>query len=511
MPGIMRLFVRVEGHTPFCLILADNLLPEHLEEIAVKYFRENWHSTRQAPDLVLIRRVKFKNNDRMFDFRKKKRLVKAPLISGGDRNAQSAVSVYQNTFQPELIKQELIATNTPGSLGAYASSELIIKGATLGRLVMKITDPIAVAFERDVLLMTYRSFATATDLLDRLIDRYEVPQIARLGHAQRSPPDRAYYDDVVVAVRAKVFEVLEEWVDKYYFDFSEDTVHGKLHRFVREKVDTNGAPSKILSLMRHGDRSALSSRKLKPLPGVLNKSLLPTAILGRDDPKGLAHQLTLLTLHVHNAINAPELLGKQWEGPTAANVPNFIQYRDFINRVSNWVTYAIVSEQGEGARITNMAQLIRLCDELLRINNFDMLVAVYGGITDPSVSRLSQTYAALPQDARSIFPKLEELLSNRGTTKMVKHAMASAPRPRFPSLVIHLRDLVHLDQLPAESDGAVNFMRCVQQYNLVKFLLDGQHQRLEYVPNAELMGEFTYWKIVDDRILNTLSHERQAR
>ena len=511
MPGIMRLFVRVEGHTPFCLILADNLLPEHLEEIAVKYFRENWHSTRQAPDLVLIRRVKFKNNDRMFDFRKKKRVVKAPMIMGSERGMQASASVYQNTHQPELLKQEHIATNTPGSLGAYSSSELIIKGATLGRLVMKITDPVAVAFERDVLLMTYRSFATASDLLDRLIDRYDVPQIARLGHAQRSPPDRAYYDDVVVAVRAKVFEVLEVWVERYYFDFADDQVHAKLHRFTREKVDSDGAPSKILTLMWHQDRSSLSSRRLPSLPGVLNKSFLPSTIIGQFTARDIANQLTLLTLHVHNSINAPELLGKQWEGPSAANVPNFIQYRDFINKVSNWVTYAIVSEQGEGARVNNMAQLIKLCEELLRINNFDMLVAVYGGITDNAVARLTQTYAALPQEARSAFPKFEELLSNKGTTKMIKHAMASAPRPRFPSLVIHLRDLVHLDQLPAETDGLVNFMRCVQQYNLVKFLLDGQHQRLEYVPIPELMGEFSYWKIVDDRVLLTLSHERQAR
>jgi hypothetical protein len=510
MPGIMRLFVRVEGHTPFSLILQDNLLPEHLEEIAVKYFRENWHSTRQAPELVLIRRVKFKNNDRMFDFRKKKRTMRAPLGLINERTTPLA-SVYQNTHQPELIKQELIATNPQGALGAYCETELLIKGASIGRLIMKMTDPLGSAFIRDVFLMTYRSFATVSDVLERLIDRYDVPQLTRLGHSQRSPPDRAYYDDVALAVRLKVFDVLEEWVDKYYFDFADDVVHAKLHRFAREKIDMDGAPSKILTLMRVRDRSALSTRRLPPLPGVLNKGLLPSTIIAQYTARDIANQLTLLTLHVHNAIHASELLGKQWDGPAAANVPNFIQYRDFINRVSNWVTYTIVSEQNEAARINNMAQLIKLCDELLRMYNWDMLVAVYGGITDPNVTRLTQTGAALPQDARALLPKFEELLSLKGTTKVIKHAMASSPRPRFPSLVIHLRDLVHLDQLPAESEGLVNFMRCIQQYNLVKFLLDGQHQRLEYVAIPELMGEFSYWRIVDDRILEALSRERQAR
>jgi hypothetical protein len=508
MPGIMRLFVRVEGHTPFCLILADNLLVEHLEEIAIKYFRENWHSTRQAPELVLIRRIKFKNNDRLFDFKKRKRTVRAPLIM--DRSSQ-VPSVYTNTHQPDMVKQELITTNPQGAFGAYCETELLVKGATIGRLVMKMTDPNASPFLRDVFLMTYRTFATAQEVLERLIDRWDVPQLARLGHSQRSPPDRAYYDDVILDVRLRVFDVLEAWVSNYYYDFAEDSLHAKLHRFVREKVDQDGAPSKVLSLMRTNDRSALASRKLPALPGILNKGLLPSTIIAQYTARDIANQLTLLTLHVHNAIQPPELLGKQWEGPSAANVPNFIQYRDFINRVSNWVTYTIVSEKNEGARINNMAQLIRLCDELLRIYNWDMLVAVYGGITDPNVTRLTQTGAALPQDARALLPKFEELLSLKGKTKVIKHAMASSPRPRFPSLVIHLRDLVHLDQLPAESDGLINFMRCIQQYNLVRFLLDGQQQRLEYVPIPDLMGEFSYWRIVDERILEALSRECQAR
>lgn len=509
MPGIMRLFVRVEGHTPFCLMLADNLLVEHLEEIAVKYFRENWHSTRQAPELVLIRRVKFKNNDRMFDFRKKRRTLRAPLTL---ERPPTTASPYQNTHQPGLIKQELISTNPQGALGAYCETELLIKGATLGRLLMKMTDPPASGpFIKDVFLMTYRSFATAQEVLEMLIDRYDVPQLTRLGHSQRSPPDVMYYDDVALSVRAAVFDVLETWVDKYYFDFADDALYSKLHRFAREKVDADGAPSKVLVLMRLRDRTALCDRKLPPQPGVLNKALLPSNIIAQYEARDIANQLTILTLHVHNALNAPELLGKQWEGPAAANVPNFIQYRDFINRVSNWVTYTIVSEQNEGARVNNMSQLIKLCDELLRMYNWDMLVAVYGGITDPNVTRLTQTGAALPAESRALLPKFEELLSLKGATKVIKHAMATSPRPRFPSILIHLRDLIHLDQLPAEVDGLVNFMRCIQQYNLVTFLLDGQGQKLEYVAIPELIGEFSYWRIVDDRVLEALSRERQAR
>lgn len=508
MPGIMRLFVRVEGHSPFSLILADNLLPEHYEEIAVKYFRENWHS-RQAPDLILIRRMVFKNNDQLFDFKKKKRSVKPPVLH--DRDGMSRSNIYAHAKNPDMLKQELLTTNPQLALGAYCETELIIKAATLGRLVMKMTDPVSSRFIEHVFLDTYRSVATPHEFLDALIDRYDVPQIASVGAPQRSPLDKEYYDDVVLGVRQRVFQVLEAWVDKYYFDFAEDAVYHRLHKFVRDKVDTDGAPSVVLAKMKVNDRTALAQRKPKLLPGVLNKSLTPSTVIASFPPKDIANQLTLLTLHVHNQVRPPELLGRQWEGAAAANVPNFIAYRDFINKVSNWVSYAILSEQSESARVNNMAQLLLLCDELLRMNNWDMLVAVYGGITDPSVARLTLTANNLPREAQQLLPKFEELLSLKGTTKMIKHAMASSPRPRFPSIVIHLRDLIHLDQVPKEADGMVNFVRCIQQYNLVNFLLDGRFQRLEYVPNLELMGVFSFWPVVDDKVLEALSRERQAR
>jgi hypothetical protein len=506
--GIMRLFVRVEGHTPFSLILQDNLLPQHYEEIAADYFKKQWASSRQAPTLVLIRRVVFKNSDQMMDFRKRSGVQQA--LPDFDALREDA-RLYDATHQVELIKHDMIITNPPyASLGAHCETELHVKSVSLNRLIMKMTDPTCSHFLEAVFWLTYRTYATPAEVLSKLIQRYDVPHLVRVGEHQRSPIDAAYHDEVVLKVRMRVFHVLARWVDERYFDFADDGLYRKLAQFVRERVDTDGMPAVVLVKMKHGDRSALSTRAPTRLPGVVSRDLTATGVLSAFQAKDIANQLTLLTLFVHDNILPSELLGRQWQGANAAEVPNFLAYRDFINRVSNWVSYAIVSETETAARVNNMAQILLLCDELLRMSNWDMLVAVYGGISDPSVARLTMTASALPEEAAALLPKFEELLSLRGASKVLKSAMANSARPRFMNIVVHLRDLLHLEDTPVEADGMVNFLRCIQQYNLVTLLLDGKGQRLEYVANPKLQGSFSFHPIVPESELAKLSQGVQA-
>jgi hypothetical protein len=44
---------------------------------------------------------------------------------------------------------------------------------------------------------------------------------------------------------------------------------------------------------------------------------------------------------------------------------------------------------------------------------------------------------------------------------VLKSAMANSARPRFMNIVVHLRDLLHLEDTPVEADGMVNFLRCM--------------------------------------------------
>ena len=516
-PGLMRLFVRIEGASPFCLVLDDNLLPDHYSQIAQKYFKENWTSTRQPPELVLIRRIIFRSKDQLFDFRRKKKSnSNVQLKSGGTAvlsklGPSITTKVYDPLLSPDVIRQELVVTNPPSAaMVAHSETDLVIKAVTLNRLIIKMTDPTSTGFLEDVFLDTYRAYATAHEVLDRVIERYDIPPIARVGHPQRTPLDVDHYVETQQAIRLRIFRFLEKWVRRYFFDFADDNAYHKLTRFVREKIDADHMPTEVVDWMRRSDRTPLAARPRMLPPGIVNANLTPSTVLSRYQPRDIANQLTLLTLQAHNAILAPELVGRQWEGAEAANVPNFIAYRDFVNRVANWIAYSIVSEPELSVRAANMGAVLQICDALLRLHNWDMLVAVYGGISDPAVARLTQTAAALSSETKPLLGKFEELLSLRGTSKSLKAAMAASPRPSFPSLVVHLRDLLKLEEAPVAFEGGlINFMRTIDQYNLIRFLLDGQGAKLNIVPQPELQGVFSFWKVVEDRVLQQKSVEAQ--
>ena len=510
----MRLFVRIEGASPFCLVLQDNLLPEHYVEIATKYNRERWHATRSPPELVLIRRVVFRNNDQLLDFRKKKaKGVRAPVAAPTDpQQLRDPTHVYDTTHQADMIKQELVVTNpASAAVVAHCETELIFKSITLNRLIQKMTDPSTSNFVEDVFWDTYRAFTTPGEVLDKLFERYEVPPLTKIGDSQRSPLDEAHYVIYQEQTRMRVVQALEHWVERYYFDFADDTLHHKLSRWTREKMDQDGISGKLLHLMRTCDRTPLRLRPPVVFPGVASRSLAPSAVLAKYHPLEIANQLTLLTSYAHDQLFPCELLGRQWDGPERSNVPNFIAYRDFINRVGNWVSYAVLSEKNEPMRINNVAVLYHLCDELYTLNNWDCLVAVHGGLCDTPVAKLTQTFSKLPADALPLVNKFEELLSTRGSSRNIKAAMAASSRPRFPSILINMRDLLHLEEMPIETDGMINFQRSIHLYNLLKFLLDGKHMKLDIVPDLQLMGVFSHWPIVDESVLHTQSQEIQPR
>ena len=528
----MRLFVRVEGSTPFGLILNDNLLHEHLVEISTKYYKAELQGNRPGSDIVLIRRINFNNGDALFDFRRARQTGTASRSIGAGQLTTAPESesilkpgkvvktpqgvditnVYSSTHQPDVVHQELTVTDTQPNVAACETLHMYLY-VTFSRLIMLLTDPTTSPMVEDAFWDTYRQFAAPRDVLERLIERYEVPPIADVRDPQRSPLDLEEYGWVREGIRRRVFEMLEHWVERYYFDFSDTATRQRLHLWVSQKIDVDGAPSKILYLMKTKDFRPLRDRlQDRLLPGVVykNQLLTPTAMLTKYSHVILAKELTFLTQIVHSRIYPSELLGRQWDGPDASNVPNYITYRDFFARVNNWATYAVVSEGDFSTRVQNLAKLILLCEELNQQRNWDMLVAVHGGISEQIVRNLTSTWDGLPAEVRPILSSLNELLNARGSWRNLKQAIKDSKRPHFPCIASYFREIQFLEEQPAQRDGYVNFYRCIQQHNLLSGLLDGKSATLEtYVAQPEIHGQFAFWDVVHDKVLAELSDSKR--
>ncbi|RNF03493.1 guanine nucleotide releasing protein [Trypanosoma conorhini] len=534
--GQLRLYVRMEGLSPFALIVDEELTLEALEQTARRYVRDRY-GPRADADHLLLRLIKFSGSDNLMDFSRARKphspvktLADAKLTeytasdAGDDYAFVKVLPAYHDSNSPEAIRASFRILRAPvlndgfaagvegGGAAALIPSSTYMSFAGFHRLVLMMTDPRNP--QRDlfarVVLLTYRQFVTPEELLGRLIERYHVPALTRPGAAARSALERRCYLELCRDIQSAVFGVLELWVKCYYEDFSSDALYHRLRSFASEKIDQAGAPAALLRRMAEGDRTAPCGRAPAMPFGVPRQGATPIAVLAQYPPREIAAQLTILTSYVHRRLTGPELLERRCETGGASLMPTFVQYRDFFARVTNWASYAVVAEKDLARRRENLAALMLLCDELVKRRNWDMLVAVYGGMKAPAVKRLRHTWASLPSGTVELSARLQKLLDSETGYKSLKEVLRKSSCLLFPCITIFLQELRELEGSKYAQEGLLNFECCLRQYRLLQILLQGKEVAVDHlVPNEALMGAFGHWQPVEASILMQFSNEAE--
>ncbi|ORC91820.1 guanine nucleotide releasing protein [Trypanosoma theileri] len=261
--GQVRLYVRMEGFCPFALFVDEDMHRDAQEELARHYARDRY-GPKADVDLVLVRCVLFTGNDLLMDFacvkRKQQKRLQAPLnaealsaVNSKQSQLQEMKSkstfinvlpVYQGSGSPEAVRESYRskATSTLGSnhvVSREANDAALLMPSTtylsfvaFHRLVLMMTDPRNPQRElyTRIFLLTYRQFVSPKELLDRILERYEVPLLTKSGESDRSPLEHQIFLELRRDIQFIVFWVLEFWVKNYYEDFADDTLYYHLER-----------------------------------------------------------------------------------------------------------------------------------------------------------------------------------------------------------------------------------------------------------------------------------------
>ncbi|XP_072573270.1 RAS guanyl-releasing protein 2-like isoform X2 [Paramormyrops kingsleyae] len=133
--------------------------------------------------------------------------------------------------------------------------------------------------------------------------------------------------------------------------------------------------------------------------------------------------------------------------------------------------------------------------KLLQLQNFNTLMAVVGGLSNSSISRLKDTQAHISSETNKAFNSLTELVTSCGNYSQYRRRFSECSGFRFPILGVHLKDLIAVHvALPDWTDSEktrVNLTKTQQLYVILQELALVQTMPPSIEANIDLLNLLT--------------------
>ncbi|XP_051532156.1 son of sevenless homolog 1-like isoform X1 [Myxocyprinus asiaticus] len=423
----------------------------------------------------------------------------------------------------------------------------IIKAGTVLKLIERLTfhmyaDP---NFVR-TFLTTYRSFCKPQELLDLLMERFEIPEpkpteadqmALENGDQPLSAELKRFRKEFVQPVQLRVLNVCRHWVEHHFYDFERDAqLLRRLEEFigmVRGKAMRKWVESitKIIQRKKQAQANGLSHNiTFESSPPPIEWHLCKAGQTDQFDlmtlhPIEIARQLTLLESEFYRAVQPSELVGSVWtKEDKEINSPNLLRMIRHTTNLTLWFEKCIVETENVEERVAVVSRIIEILQVFQELNNFNGVLEVVSAMNSSPVYRLDHTFEQIPSRQRKTLEEAHELSEDHYKKYLVK--LRSINPPCVPFFGIYLTNILKTEEgnpdfLKRHGKELINFSKRrkvaeitgeIQQYQNQPYCLRVESDIRKYFENLNPMDDMTEKEFADYLFNKSLEIEpRNAR
>eukprot|EP00300_Choanocystis_sp_HF-7_P013996 c18531_g1_i3.p1 GENE.c18531_g1_i3~~c18531_g1_i3.p1 ORF type:complete len:575 (+),score=26.95 c18531_g1_i3:260-1726(+) len=425
--------------------------------------------------------------------------------------------VHANIWEVDLTTPSHILFDDKATVEEGESSDKI-KAASLNALIERLTSEKKADLKFvKTFVTTYRSFCTPALLLQKLLERYEVP-------VPRLPPGISadeFRRKTTLPIQLRTVNAMTRWIESSYSDF-DDTVLKHLTEFIEKHLVEDGHSNLSKTLSRAltqakeahekkkkeiADMSASAGTPSANIPKAM-KTMggTPGDIILQTDADEIARQMTIADFQIYCAVKPVELLNLAWSKAKYKHLaPNVLQMIERFNHVGSWVVSNILWQESLKARTAMYTKLLLVAQGLRKCNNFNSLLAVLAGFGNASVHRLKWTKEGLKKEHVDLLAELEAIMKAEGSYRNFRQILHSIAPPCCPYLGMYLTDLTFMDdgnpdyvKSPSGDTKLINFKKRemivgviteIQQYQQTKYTFEVKPEVQAYVKELPRMPD----------------------
>lgn len=325
-----------------------------------------------------------------------------------------------------------------------------------------------------IVLLMHRWYLSSTELAEKLLCMYR--------NASGEGCDE---------FRLKICYFMRYWILEFPAEFNLDLGLIRMTEEFREVASQLGY-EKHISLM---DTSSVPSydwmRRVTQRKKVSKKGKA-CLLFDHLEPIELAEHLTFLEHKSFRRISFTDYQSYVIHG-CLENNPTLERSIALFNGISKWVQLMVLSKPSPQQRAEVITKFINVAQKLLQLKNFNTLMAVVGGLSHSSISRLKETHSHLSSEVTKNWNEMTELVSSNGNYCNYRKAFADCDGFKIPILGVHLKDLIAVHVIFPDwmEENKVNIVKMHQLSVTLSELVSLQNASHHLEPNMDLINLLT--------------------